>query len=190
MRNSALLDHHLGQLTNLTRADLKTRTILRIGAHETLHLRTADHAALNEAVALGKNRVQRSYVNGVLRSLVRGRDADTLVAPTSLAVRTSTPQWLLDDVAASLDDADEVAAWAEASQQAPRLALRVNAHRCDPDAALAALVAAGADAEAHPAVGGSLLVRGGGAPHKLPGFAEGHWTVQARYSRDTAEEVA
>ena len=178
MRNSALLDHHLGQLTNLTRADLKTRTILRIGAHETLHLRTADHAALNEAVALGKNRVQRSYVNGVLRSLVRGRDADTLVAPESLAVRTSTPQWLLDDVAASLDDADEVAAWAEASQQAPRLALRVNAHRCDPDAALAALVAAGADAEAHPAVGGSLLVRGGGAPHKLPGFAEGHWTVQ------------
>ena len=135
MRNSALLDHHLGQLTNLTRADLKTRTILRIGAHETLHLRTADHAALNEAVALGKNRVQRSYVNGVLRSLVRGRDADTLVAPESLAVRTSTPQWLLDDVAASLDDADEVAAWAEASQQAPRLALRVNAHRCDPDAA-------------------------------------------------------
>ena len=54
----------------------------------------------------------------------------------------------------------------------------MNAHRCDPDAALAALIAAGADAEAHPAVGGSLLVRGGGAPHKLPGFAEGHWTVQ------------
>ena len=78
MRNSALLDHHLGQLTNLTRADLKTRTILRIGAHEELHLRTADHAALNEAVALGKNRVQRSYVNGVLRSLVRGRDADRI----------------------------------------------------------------------------------------------------------------
>ncbi len=23
-----------------------------------------------------------------------------------------------------------------------------------------------------------LLVRGGGPPHKFPGFAEGHWTVQ------------
>jgi len=109
-------------------------------------------------------------------------------------VRTSTPEWLLDDVARALRGGEaaaleeeggeaaaaeaEVVAWAEASQRAPRLALRVNEARCTADAALSALVGAGVDATLHPAAPGCLLVRGGGAPHRLPGFAEGHWTVQ------------
>ncbi|EOD36193.1 hypothetical protein EMIHUDRAFT_109165 [Emiliania huxleyi CCMP1516] len=201
LRHTRSLDHSLAQLATLNRTALPTAVALRIGAYELLHLSTPDHAAVDEAVSLIGAKAQRRFVNGVLRNLARGRgrlvspDADPrLGARAALAVRTSTPEWLLDDVARALrgDEAAaleeeggeaaaaeaEVVAWAEASQRAPRLALRVNEARCTADAALSALVGAGVDATLHPAAPGCLLVRGGGAPHRLPGFAEGHWTVQ------------
>jgi len=201
LRHTRSLDHSLAQLATLNRTALPTAVALRIGAYELLHLSTPDHAAVDEAVSLIGAKAQRRFVNGVLRNLARGRgrlvspDADPrLGARAALAVRTSTPEWLLDDVARALRGGEaaaleeeggeaaaaeaEVVAWAEASQRAPRLALRVNEARCTADAALSALVGAGVDATLHPAAPGCLLVRGGGAPHRLPGFAEGHWTVQ------------
>ena len=51
LRHERALDAALDQLTNLSRADPATRMALRIGAYEILKMRTAEHAAVNEARA-------------------------------------------------------------------------------------------------------------------------------------------
>lgn len=64
----------LSQFASLERTDLHTTLALRIGAYEILHLRTPDHAAVNEAVALAETSRKASFVNAVLRRIVRERD--------------------------------------------------------------------------------------------------------------------
>lgn len=53
LRNELLLDHSLSQLApRLDKVDNSTLAALRIGAFELLELRTADHAAVDQAVSL------------------------------------------------------------------------------------------------------------------------------------------
>jgi transcription termination factor NusB len=78
------LDFTLGQLAQLNRTDESTRIALRIGAYELLHMRTADHAAVDEAVGLAGHAARRRFVNGVLRNVARRRDE--LQTPDTLSV--------------------------------------------------------------------------------------------------------
>jgi 16S rRNA (cytosine967-C5)-methyltransferase len=67
--------------------------VLRLGAHQILGMRVADHAAVNESVALARRFASRSavgFTNGVLRGITR-----------------RTPEQWLHDVAAATTDADE-----------------------------------------------------------------------------------
>jgi 16S rRNA (cytosine967-C5)-methyltransferase len=67
--------------------------VLRLGAHQILGMRVADHAAVNESVALARRYASRSavgFTNGVLRGITR----------------RSPDEWLRD-VAESAPDADE-----------------------------------------------------------------------------------
>lgn len=74
LRHGRGLDFVLSQFASLERTDLHTTLALRIGAYEILHLRTPDHAAVNEAVALAETSRKASFVNAVLRRIVRERD--------------------------------------------------------------------------------------------------------------------
>ena len=78
------------------------RAILRLGAGELLYLRTPAHAAISQAVnltkAVGKSALS-SYVNGVLRSLDRGREnLPSLPEESSLrmSIQYSFPLWLVE----------------------------------------------------------------------------------------------
>ena len=202
MRQRGLLDYHLSQLTSAKFAKKtpeRTLCALRLGAFELMHLRTPDFAAVDQAVSLvGRQRSQRSFVNGVLRTLARRRDElkapgdDPTLSPVdALAIETSTPAWLLRELSSTAEEEqggqpllashEELCAWARASQQQPALALRVNHQRASraqvfeqmhaSSSGLAATVVDGIEEAL-------LLDTAGGSVTSLPGFAEGHWSVQ------------
>ena len=64
------------------------------------------------------------------------------------------------------------------TQEAPPLALRVCTSRADPDAVTSALGELGAEIRRWDPIPAALHVTKAGDPRSLPGFSEGHWTVQ------------
>ncbi|RWZ61387.1 rRNA small subunit methyltransferase B [Labedella populi] len=80
--------------------------ILRLGAHQILGMRVADHAAVNESVALARRYASRSavgFTNGVLRGITR-RSPDEWLRDVSAAaqdvderraVLASHPEWVV-----------------------------------------------------------------------------------------------
>ena len=200
MRTSGSLDYQLELLTSpglAKKTQHATLCALRMGAYEIMHQNTPDFAAVNEAVSLaGSQKSQRAFTNGVLRNLARRKGGGELTPATSdeslsqmraLAIETSTPEWLLKELSSApaaggsalLGSFDELAAWAHASQQRPSLALRVNRARATRDDVCEALRDAGLRVEVVEDLDDALLLdTGGGQVTKLPGFAEGWWSVQ------------
>ncbi len=90
LRLRARLDAWIGVCADRppSRMDRAVRDWLRIGAYQLTELRTPDHAAVGETVgaarsALGRRRA--GYVNAVLRTLARRREADAGDGPGALA---------------------------------------------------------------------------------------------------------
>ncbi|MDO5721158.1 MAG: transcription antitermination factor NusB [Actinomycetaceae bacterium] len=114
LRNQGRIDWVLGHLVNrpLHRLDTSVRVILRLTAHQLLHLRVPNHAAVAEGVELAKLYCERGaekFVNGTARSLVEKgveyweqkihaieRDAERV------SVEFSHPQWIVRAFAAAL----------------------------------------------------------------------------------------
>ena len=99
------LDHMIGSFSSIPveKLDPKALTLLRLGTYQIMFLsRTPDSAAVNESVELAKrylNKGTAGFVNGVLRSIVRNKEA--LPYPSReespidyLSVYYSIPQWL------------------------------------------------------------------------------------------------
>ena len=89
----------------LEKLDSKALTLVRLGAYQIIYMsRTPDSAAVNESVELAKrytNKGISGYVNGVLRSIVRNKEA--LPCPDRsadqvgyLSARYSIPRWLCE----------------------------------------------------------------------------------------------
>lgn len=114
LRNQGRIDWVLSQVVNRPLNDLDTsvRVILRLTAHQILHLRVPDHAAVAQSVELAKQVCERGaekFINGSARSLVeRGpqywqqkmhqisRDVERV------SVEFSHPQWMVRAFAAAL----------------------------------------------------------------------------------------
>ena len=62
--------------------DIHTLNLLRLGCAQLLDMdRISDHTAVNETVKIARNKGERGFVNGVLRSLIRLRDGGALPMP-------------------------------------------------------------------------------------------------------------
>lgn len=88
------------------RIDSRTLNVLRLGVHQLLAMRTADHAAVSESVDLQRrvgNSAAAGFVNGVLRAVGRASNEqwDERIAAAAgspddaLAAQTSHPTWVL-----------------------------------------------------------------------------------------------
>lgn len=88
--------------------------VLRLGAHQWLHLHTPAHAAVSETVNLAKAvKLGRSagFVNAVMRRITERESVDwiervappTLVTSERLAVTYSHPPWIVDDLTLALE---------------------------------------------------------------------------------------
>ncbi|MFQ6537626.1 16S rRNA (cytosine(967)-C(5))-methyltransferase RsmB, partial [Aphanothece stagnina] len=103
----------------------------------------------------------------------------------SLGLRHSLPDWLAR-LLLQWRPADQAEAFAMACNQAPALDLRVNPLRTSRAALLEALPAAGVEATPLPDLPQGIALSGRvGELRRLPGYAEGHWSVQDR----TAQRV-
>ena len=146
----------------IDRVDPAARVALRIGAYELLHLGTAPHAAVSEAVALSKgvdHGRAAGFVNAVLRALAR---APPPVPPPfesdpagHLAEAEALPRWLAEEWIAWLGPAEALALASAMNRPAP-LCLRSPRR----DELVARARAAGLDAGPAPHSPHGVLLRG------------------------------
>ncbi|MGE0351237.1 16S rRNA (cytosine(967)-C(5))-methyltransferase RsmB [Hydrogenophaga sp.] len=147
--------------------------------------RYAPHTVVNQAVeATRKDRHierQAAFVNACLRRFLRER-ADLLAEIESDPVaRWNHPMWWIERL--RRDHPEHWQAILSANNQPGPMALRVNRRRTDRETYRQALLAIGL--VSHPVGGDGLVLEAPQPVERLPGFAEGHCSVQ-----DAAAQMA
>jgi 16S rRNA (cytosine967-C5)-methyltransferase len=178
--------------------DAFVRACLTLAAYQLYFMRVPAFAAVNEAVgAIREVRGPRvgAFANAVLRKLAAQaakalEPADAQGRLLEDATVESTPGWLREALDASLGP-DGARAFLRCAVEPPAVALRVEGaieHAAERDAWVERLRAAAPDAAIEPGRASPLaiLVRGAGKPQKLPGYAEGAWSVQEEGSQVAA----
>src|SRR6516225_2277664 len=95
LRNLSLLDFWISCLRG-SRIESSVRDILRLGLYQVFLLKTPEHAAVNETVAITPEK-QQPIINAVLRAATRQRDELLEQADAQpLFVRTSHPEFLVE----------------------------------------------------------------------------------------------
>jgi 16S rRNA (cytosine967-C5)-methyltransferase len=95
LRNLTLLDFWIG-CVRASRIEINVRDILRLGLYQAFLLKTPEHAAVHETVAIAPKK-QRPIINAVLRAAIRQRTELLAKAEAQpLFVRTSHPQFLVE----------------------------------------------------------------------------------------------
>jgi len=95
LRNLTLLDFWIGFL-RASHIESNVRDILRLGLYQVFLLKTPEHAAVHETVAIAPQK-QRAIINAVLRGAIRQRTELLKQADAQpLFVRTSHPQFLVE----------------------------------------------------------------------------------------------
>ena len=95
LRNLTLLDFWIGCLRG-SRIETNVRDTLRLGLYQVFLLKTPEHAAVHETVAIAPQK-QRPIINAVLRAATRQRSELLAQADAQpLFVRTSHPQFLAE----------------------------------------------------------------------------------------------
>lgn len=161
------------------------RSILRVGAYELLFADHCDPAQTVHALVEGaKHRGHTGWsglVNAILRAL--SGDAEQLRVPPARGPREhliaweSLPPWLAERWLKQFGPELSLAV-AQAANSDPPLTLRINPLRTDRDAVLARFHAAEIAAEPGELHPQAVRVRGAGSPERLPGWAEGWFSVQ------------
>ncbi|MFN8114350.1 MAG: RsmB/NOP family class I SAM-dependent RNA methyltransferase [Solirubrobacterales bacterium] len=204
-------DHFIAALTGrrVEKIDLPLLAALRLGLFELLFATgTADHAAVDQAVALAKGRGGHRHGAGLVNAVLRraARERDELLAglgdadPEAAAVAHSVPLWLVELWWRELGP-ESARSMLAAINEPPELALRANRLRGDRNAALAALAEAGVEAVAAdsadstdaarpPAPADSIVVTGGERGRVEGLIADGLVVPQSRASALVAEILA
>jgi 16S rRNA (cytosine967-C5)-methyltransferase len=179
----ALIDKFARQRSQQQQPDL--RLILQIGIYQICFLdQVPSSAAVNTSVNLAKqNKLAglAGLVNAVLRAIATAQANDTLwesLEHEGLGVLHSFPDWLIQ-LWQDQFGAAETAQLCQWFNQSPHIDLRVNRLRADPEMVIAAFAEAGVVAtQIEPIPYALRLAQGAGAIPKLPGYAEGWWSVQ------------
>ena len=125
------LDYFIGQLSSLPdeKIDAQTRNILRLGLYQIIYMRTKDHAAVNETVALAPAK-SRGFVNAILRNYIRKKDMISLPDKKdglcyALSVKYSYPEATCQRLCDAFGP-EEAEALLDAMNSPPPLTLKVN----------------------------------------------------------------
>ena len=164
--------------------DSYTLAALRLGVCQIVTMeKIPDFAAVNETVKLGRNKGERAFINGVLRAVVRAKDADELPLPPKekiarhLSVKHSFPQPLVKHFIdlVGIDGCEKLLEYYNESKVTD---LTVNTTKISREALLRAFVERGIDAVAHPDSSLTIRLAGSYDPRRLFGFDEGYFLVQ------------
>lgn len=160
-RTVGTLDEAIGRYTKVERIEPAVLDVLRIGAYELLFLKTAPHAAVNEAVgAVKRRRAQAAKLaNAVLRRLADEAPqfpwGDPATDREALSRLHGVPRWLVDAFVQDLGEAAALETLAALSAEPPLFA-RVNLLVADPVEILAELAADGIAVRPAPPDGSSF----------------------------------
>ncbi len=174
------LDYAISRFSRLRLSQLspKVLEILRLGAYQLLFLdRVPDSAAVNESVELAKTQGQgkaSGFVNGVLRSLLRGRES--LSWPDD-SVRCSCPAWLIRLWRAAYGEALTASLLESLAEPAP-VFVRVNTCRTTRDALRERLAGEGVASRGTEVSPHALILEKPGSIPALSSFGEGLFHVQ------------
>lgn len=172
--------------------DVDVQILLWLGLYEIEHLNTAAYAVVNEYVALThhlRKRWASALVNAVLRACLRAQADAHVSAFADASAQYAFPPWLLAEI--QQDWPQHWRAILDASNQRPPFWLRVNARHATAQAYADTLDTSQVHTQTHPAVPQALKLRPAWAVSALPGFAQGHVSVQdagaqlAAYMLDT-----
>lgn len=186
LRHLGTLDAMLAQLLQKPLADVAVRSLLRVALYQLGHTRASAHAIVDHAVtACGRSGhpQARGLVNAVLRNYLRRRAEIEAAAASTDEGRYSHPLWWINKLAA--DYPDHWRGILEAGNARPPLTLRVNLRKTSREDYLRRLHQQGIAAEA---VGRAGVIVARPCPvSQLPGFAEGHASVQDAGAQLAAE---
>ncbi len=177
LRHLGKLDAISVQLLQKPLADAPVRDLLRVALYQLGHTRAGVHAIVDHAVtACGRlgHPQARGLVNAVLRNYLRRRDEVDALAASTDEGRYSHPSWWMARLAA-----DHPGHWREmleAGNSRPPLTLRVNRRKTGRDVYLESL--ARQDIAARPVGHDGVIVARPRPVAQLPGFADGHVSVQ------------
>ena len=141
-------------------------------------------ACVDAARLLGQPR-HAGMVNAVLRRFLRERAQLLADADRDPHCRHSHPRWLIERIAADWPR-DSEAIFAANNCEAP-LTLRVNRRRCTRDDLRERLAAAGVKAEPPAYLVDALVLAQSTDVSRLPGYAEGHFSVQDGAAQQVTE---
>ena len=153
--------------------------LLLLGLVQLEILQLPPHAAVAATVeatrALGRGGFAK-LANAVLRRWLREREALNVRLDAQRQTRGAHPRWLID--AFARDWPEHVDAILAANNQSSPPMLRVNARRATRDRMLAALAQADIEAQPHAFLRDGIVLAANTDVTRLPGFAEGHFSVQ------------
>lgn len=168
--------------------DKRVRNILRLGLYQIRYMnKIPAHAAVNESVALAKNRGESAFVNAVLRAYLR-RGADIEFPDKSsdpvyaMSVQYSVSEWICRLIcdAYGVQTADAIL---ESMSVQPDITLRVNTLKITRDDLLLYLNESWANAVPAELSEYGIRLPKGSAVTSVPGFDEGMFFVQDEASQ-------
>ena len=197
LENRLTLDWRIDQfLEGEKELDLTVREILRMGAYQLFYLdRVPDMAAVDESVSLARAmglEPLTGLVNGVLRSMIRGRDAVVFPKPDEdpvkyLSIMFSAPRELVRMLVDAYGEHEALEILRYRPQERD-VTIRVNYLRCD-DARLRALLA-DSELEFVPGIApGTYRVKHAGDLTRMRAFQNGLFTIQGESSVIAARMV-
>lgn len=175
------LDAALGRLIDkpLPGKARDVRALLVLALTQVDVLRMPEYAVVAAAVDAARSLGHARYaglVNAVLRRYLRERDAIGAALDADPVTRHAHPRWLIERLRADWPEAFETILAANNREAA--LTLRVNRRRIARADLLERFAAAGIAAHAPASLPDALVLADGGDVTRLPGYAEGAFSVQ------------
>jgi 16S rRNA (cytosine967-C5)-methyltransferase len=153
--------------------------LLVLGLVQLEILRLPQHAAVAATVeatrAMGRGGFSK-LVNAVLRRWLRERDSISTRLDRNVETRGAHPRWLVDTLARDWPEHVDAILVADNASSPPML--RVNARRTTRERMLSVLAQAGCEAQPHAFLRDGITLAANTDVTRLPGFAEGHFSVQ------------
>ena len=178
-------DYYIASLSGRSTEKITSRAlnILRLGLCQILDMdKIPDFAAVNETVKLAKNPGERSFVNGILRAVVRSKDALPLPDRAKnearyLSVVYSFPLATVKRFI-SYFGKEETVKLLSAFNSHSYTDLTVNTRKISPESLLSELLDSGINAAMCEHSDMSIRVHGGFDPRSVPSFVDGSFFVQ------------
>jgi len=176
-RLTAILDQLLSK--SLKAKDKDIECLLRVGLYQVIYQNTPEYAAVNETVAAVKGLKKGwavKFVNGVLRTFLRRKDALLQHAETIESARYAFPVWLIRLIKKAWPEQWQTVL--ENSNHRAPMTLRLNLSKLSREDYLQQLAEEEIEAKPHNLVESALILDKPTSVFELPGFNEGLVSVQ------------